>query len=175
MIDEKIIIQCRKGNKRAQKALFKTYGQKMFVHCYRYLKSKEDSEEIVSDGFVKVFQNLNAFVYKDSKSLEAWIKRIMINECLMFLRKRKIIFLDENQGLNVESGIKSDGELEAKEIYELILSLPAGYRTIFNLFAIEGYSHKEIATMLNISEGTSRSQLTKARMALKEKVNKINS
>lgn len=174
MIDEKTIAKCLNGNKRAQKALFKTYAQKMFVHCYRYLKSKEDAEEMVSDGFVKVFQNLNAFVYKDLKSLEAWIKRIMINECLMFLRKRKITFLDESKAMNVESGIRSDSELEANEIYDLILSLPIGYRTIFNLSAIEGYSHKEISQMLKISEGTSRSQLTKARMALKEKVSKSN-
>lgn len=174
MIDEKTIVKCLNGNKRAQKALFKTYAQKMFVHCYRYLKSKEDAEEMVSDGFVKVFQNLNGFVYRDLKSLEAWIKRIMINECLMFLRKRKITFLDESKALNVESENKSDSELEAKDIYDLILSLPAGYRTIFNLYVIEGYSHKEISQKLKISEGTSRSQLTKARMALKQKVSKTN-
>lgn len=147
----------------------------MFVHCYRYLKSKEDAEEIVSDGFIKVFQNLNSFVYKDLKSFEAWIRRIMINECLMFLRKKKIIFQDENTALHVESESKTDHNLEAEELYDLILSLPSGYRTIFNLYTIEGYSHKEIAKMLNISEGTSRSQLTKARMALKEMVNKIDS
>lgn len=175
MIDQKTIAKCLKGNKRAQKALFKAYAQKMFVHCYRYLKSKEDAEEIVSDGFVKIFQNLNSLVYTDLKSLEAWIKRIMINECLMFLRKRKISFLDESKAMNVESGIKSDSELDAKEIYGLILTLPTGYRTIFNLFAIEGYTHKEISEMLKISESTSRSQLTKARKMLKEKVNKINS
>lgn len=175
MIDEKTFAKCLKGSKRAQKALFKAYAQKMFVHCYRYLKSKEDAEEMVSDGFVKVFQNLNSLVYTDLKRLEAWIKRIMINECLMFLRKRKITFSDESKAMNVESGIKSDSELEAKEIYGLILSLPTGYRTIFNLFAIEGYTHKEISQMLKISEGTSRSQLTKARKVLKEKVSKINS
>ncbi len=175
MVDQKIITKCIKGNKRAQKALFKAYAQKMFVHCYRYLKSKEDAEEMVSEGFVKVFQNLNSLVYTDLRSLEAWIKRIMINECLMFLRKRKISFLDESKAVHVASVIKSDGELEAKEIYGLILNLPTGYRTIFNLFAIEGYTHKEISEMLKISEGTSRSQLTKARKVLKEKVNKINS
>lgn len=172
MIDEKTIDRCLKGNKRAQKALYKAYARKMFVHCYRYLKSKEDAEEIVSDGFIKVFQNLITFHYKDLKSLEAWIKRIMINECLMFLRKRKISFLDESKALNIESGNRSDSELEAKEIYDLILSLPAGYRTIFNLYVLEGYSHKEISQMLKISEGTSRSQLTKARIVLQKKVNK---
>lgn len=175
MIDEKTIAKCIKGNKGAQKELFKTYAQKMFVHCYRYLKSKEDAEEILSDGFIKVFQNLNSFVYKDLKSLEAWVRRIMVNECLMFLRKRKIIFQDENTALHVASESKTDSELEAEELYGLILSLPSGYRTIFNLYTIEGYSHKEIASILKISEGTSRSQLTKARAALKEKVIKSNS
>jgi len=174
LIDKNTIAKCIKGNKRAQKALFKTYAQKMFVHCYRYLKSREDAEEIVSDGFIKVFQHLNAFVYKDLKSLEAWIRRIMINECLMFLRKRRITFLEESSALNVESVNKSDGELEASELYDLILSLPVGYRTIFNLYAIEGYNHKEISQLLDISEGTSRSQLTKARASLKKQVNKRN-
>lgn len=170
MIDEKTIAKCIKGHKRAQRALYKTFAQKMFVHCYRYLKSKEDAEEIVSDGFIKVFQNLSSFVYKDFKSFEAWIRRIMVNECLMNLRKKKLTFLDESAALSVASDSQSDGELEAEELYDLILSLPSGYRTIFNLYLIEGYSHKEIASMLDISEGTSRSQLTKARMVLKEKV-----
>lgn len=170
MIDEKTIAKCIKGNKRAQRTLYKTFAQKMFVHCYRYLKSKEDAEEIVSDGFIKVFQNLSSFVYKDFKSFEAWIRRIMVNECLMNLRKKKLTFLDESAALSVASDSQSDGELEAEELYGLILSLPSGYRTIFNLYLIEGYSHKEIASMLDISEGTSRSQLTKARMVLKEKV-----
>jgi len=98
----------------------------------------------------------------------------MINECLMFLRKKRITFLDESNALNVESVNKSDGELEANELYDLILTLPIGYRTIFNLYAIEGYSHKEVSEMLTISEGTSRSQLTKARATLKRKVNKRN-
>lgn len=174
LIDKKVIDKCLKGNSRAQKDLYKAYAQKMFVHCYRYLQSKEDAEEMVSDGFIRVFQNLKTFVYKDLKSLEAWIKRIMINECLMSLRKRKLTFLDESNALNVESESKSDSEFEAEEIYNLILSLPDGYRTIFNLFVIEGYSHKEISKSLNITESTSRSQLTKARMALKSQVIKTN-
>lgn len=174
MIDAKTIAKCIRGNRRAQKALYKNYAQKMFVHCYRYLKSKEDAEEIVSDGFIKVFQNLNSFVYKDSKSLEAWIRRIMINECLMFLRRGKIIFQDENAVLNVESESRTDSDLGAEELYHLVLSLPSGYRTIFNLYAMEGYSHKEISKMLNISEGTSRSQLTKARSLLRKMVIKSN-
>lgn len=174
MIDEKTIEKCLEGNKRAQRALFKAYSQRMFVLCYRYVKNKEDAEEMVSDGFVKIFHSLSSFDYKNLKSLEAWIKRIMINECLMFLRKRKITFLDENVAVNVESKNKADDELAANELYDLLLSLPVGYRTIFNLYAIEGYSHKEISKLLGINEGTSRSQLTKARSSLKEMVNKRN-
>lgn len=174
MIDEKTIAKCLKGNSSAQRALYKAFAQKMFVHCYRYLKSKEDAEEMVSDGFIKVFKSLSTFVYKDLVSLEAWIRRIMINECLMFLRKRKITFLDESSLLQIESEHRSDSELAAEELYDLILSLPTGYRTIFNLYIIEGYSHKEISKMLNVSEGTSRSQLTKARKVLKGMVTKNN-
>ncbi len=174
MIDKKIIDQCQKGNRRAQKALFKAYSHKMFTLCYRYLKNKEDAEELVSDGFIKTFHHLGTYEYKNIKALEAWIRRIMINECLMFLRRKKITFLNDNIAVNVESGKKSDSVLEANELYDLILSLPDGYRTVFNLYTIEGYSHKEISKMLGISDATSRSQLTKARAALKQMVNKRN-
>lgn len=145
------------------------------MHCFRYIKQKEDAEEILSDGFIKVFNKLKEFEYYNDKSFEAWIKRIMINESLMFLRKRKIIFLDEDNALKMESLNTTDSEFEAEDIYNLILSLPTGYRTIFNLFAIEGYSHGEISQMLQISDGTSRSQLTKARVMLKAKMDKSNS
>ncbi len=167
------MIQCRKGNKSAQKVLYKAYAQKMFVHCYRYVKHKEDAEEILSEGFIKIFSNLSKIEYRDGKSFEGWVKRIMINECLMFLRKQKKVFYNTDDVLWAETSQTIDDELAAKDIYNLILSLPIGYRTVFNLYAIEGFSHKEIAQQLNISESTSRSQLTKARAILKKALRKI--
>ncbi len=146
----------------------------MFVHCYRYINHKEDAEEILSEGFIKVFTNLSKVEYRDPKSFEGWIRRIMVNESLAFLRKRKTMVYEETDILLVETDISADGELEAKDIYNMVLSLPIGYRTVFNLYAIEGFSHKEISKMLDIKEGTSRSQLVKARTMLKGLMAKKN-
>lgn len=166
---EQTIEQCRKGDKKAEKALYKAFAQKMFMHAYRYLKNKSDAEEVLTDAFLKVFANLRTLEYRDEKSLEAWIRKIVINEALMFLRKRKrLCYVDESALMDMESDLTIDNELAAEEVYQLILSLPDGYRTVFNLHAIEGYSHKEIALQLEITESTSRSQLTKARAMLKD-------
>ncbi len=172
MISRGIVIQCRKGNRNAQKALYKAFAQKMFMHCYRYVKQKEDAEEILSEGFIKVFANLSKMEYRDSKSFEGWIKQIMVNECLMFLRKQKIKFSDHKVTFQVEIDHSVEDDLMAEDIYKLIRSLPVGYRTVFNLYAVEGYSHREIGQRLNISESTSRSQLTKARKKLQELMGK---
>ncbi len=137
------------------------------MHCYRYVKNRDDAEEIVTDGFVKVFENMHSFEYRDDKSFEAWIKKIMINEALLFLRKkRQLHFIQSEKVEEVQADVSIDMNLHAEDIYKLILALPTGYRTVFNMFAIEGYSHKEIASLLNITESTSRSQLTKARAML---------
>ena len=140
----------------------------MFIHCYRYVSNKEDVEDILAEGFIKVFNNLNKVEYRDAKSFEGWVRQIMVNECLSFLRKKKMLFYDfEEKKLNKNSyTINSD--VDAQDIYKMILSLPIGYRTVFNLYAIEGYSHTEISKKLNIAPSTSRSQLTKARAILKK-------
>ncbi len=174
LINKQTIVQCRKGNKKAQKALYKAYTQKMFMHCYSYIAHKQDTEDVLSEGFIKVFNNLSKVEYRDAKSFEGWIKKIMVNESLMFLRKRKMIVYDEKETLLANTEPIINTELEAKDIYNLILTLPIGYRTVFNLHAIEGFSHKEIAKMLDIGESTSRSQLTKAREKLKKLMVKTN-
>ena len=167
MIEKHIVKLCLKGNRKAQKLLYDSYAEKMFVHCYRYTKQKEDAEEIVSEGFVKVFLNLSNVEYRDAPSFEGWIKRIMINECLMFLRKKERLGFDEMEMTTAEAPFNVEGILEAEDIYSLIVALPIGYRTVFNLYAIEGFSHKEIAQQLGIKESTSRSQLAKGRRMLK--------
>jgi RNA polymerase sigma-70 factor (ECF subfamily) len=140
----------------------------MFMHCYRYVKDKANAEEVLMDGFLQVFTQLGKMEYRDEVSFRAWVKRIFINAALMFLRKRhKLIYLEEEYGHQVESPFTVEEELAAEEVYRLITQLPTGYRTVFNLYAIEGYSHQEIASLLQISESTSRAQLSKARVQLK--------
>jgi RNA polymerase sigma factor (sigma-70 family) len=136
--------------------------------CLRYVKDKDDVQDILAEGFIKVFKHLQKFEYKGEHGLEAWIRKIMVNECLMSLRKKRghvsLEFSESDTELVQPGGIGS----EATEIIGLIRTLPEGYRTIFNLFVIDGYSHQEIADLLGISASASRSQLTHARNKLKQ-------
>jgi RNA polymerase sigma factor (sigma-70 family) len=172
---ETLLIECRKGDTKAQRALFKTFSKKMFIHCYRYLRNKEDAEDILVQGFLKVFQNLTKFEYQNEKALEGWIRKIIVNEALMFLRKKNtLLFHDFSEAEEVQSSDNDFSNLCAEDIYTMIASLPEGLRTIFNLYAIEGYSHAEIGAMLEITESTSRSQLMKARRALQDQLTQNN-
>jgi len=141
--------------------------------CQRYLKNHHDAEDAFIKAFDKVFKNLFKFEYRGKDSLGHWISRIMVNECLMILRQsRRMELIDENSKVQVShiDNLSSDTDY----IYDLILELPLGYRTVFNLFAVEGYSHKEIAEKLGITEGTSKSQMSKARNLLQNQLNKLN-
>jgi RNA polymerase sigma factor (sigma-70 family) len=172
---ETLLIQCQKGDSKAQKAVFNLFSKKMFLHCYRYLRNKEDAEDILVQAFVKVFKNLGKFEYKGEKAFEAWLRKIMINEALLFFRKKnKIIFSYSLEAEEIEVESSDFSNLYAEDIYKMIAALPTGLRTIFNLYAIEGYDHKEIAELLNIKESTSRSQLMKARRALQDQLTKNN-
>lgn len=146
----------------------------MFVVSYRYTNQKEDAEEIVSEGFVKIFQNLSKIEYHDELRFQAWMKKIIVNECLMFLRKKAKIDYDEHEVQLLKTAPEIESTLALKDTFKIILSLPVGYRTIFNLYVIEGYSHKEIAQKLNIAESTSRSQLTKAKAMLQRRIGKTD-
>ena len=169
MIEEHIIRKCRKQDRKAQQVLYEYFEARMFRICYRYLNHQQDTEDVLVGGFLKVFRSLKAFEYRGPGSLEAWIRRIMINEALMFLRKQKRLRFDGEEGLaEMASHHLTDGELVAEDIYNLVRQLPDGYRTVFNLFALEGYRHEEIAQKLGISTGTSKSQLSKARAVLKK-------
>ncbi|MBO9701832.1 MAG: RNA polymerase sigma factor [Sporocytophaga sp.] len=167
--------ECLKGNAKAQRALFKAFSQKMFTHCYRYLRNREDAEDAIIQGFLKVYQNIHKLEYQGEKEFEAWIRKIIVNEALMFLRKKDSIkFYDHSEAEEIHSMNDDFSRLCAEDIYAMIAALPTGLRTIFNLYAIEGYSHQEIATMLDIGESTSRSQLVKARRALQYQLTKNN-
>ncbi len=166
-----ILEGCKKGNNKAQRSLFDFYYALMLNVCLRYVKEQMEAEDLLSQGFTKVFKNIAQFQYQHEHGLRGWIKKIMINECLMLLRKRNnfyLVPLTEADEISVE-----DVELEnmdANYIFQSIAELPVGYRTVLNLYVIEGYTHAEIGVLLNIKEATSRSQLNKAKEALKHKL-----
>lgn len=164
-----LIKEAKQGSAAAQKCLFDLFADSMMMLCRRYLKSKEDAEEVLIDGFCKFFKAIHSFTYRDEPALKAWLKRIMINECLMVLRKNNILSI-VTEAAAEEIPFSDDvlSNLSAAEIFDLVVQLPVGYRTVFNLFVIEGTEHREIAKLMNISEGTSKSQLSKARALLQK-------
>jgi len=166
--NEQLISGCKQGKRNAQRALYDRYADRMFRLCFRYIKNEFDTEDVLIKGFMKVYTHIDRFEYRGEGSFDGWIKRIMINESLMYLRKNNNFNLVQSSEANsVEVEANAESQLAAEDIYALVLKLPAGYRTVFNLYAIEGYSHKEIGEMLGISENTSKSQLSKSRTALK--------
>lgn len=164
-----LIEEVKQGSSAAQKYLFDQFADKMMLICCRYVKGREDAEELMLDGFYKFFKNISTFNYQGDAALYTWLKRIMINECLMFLRK-KTVFNIVSETAAEEILLQEEGlnNLSAMEIFNLIVQLPVGYRTIFNLHTVEGFSHGEIAALLGIAEGTSKSQLKKARSLLQK-------
>lgn len=170
--EQQLIKKCLKGERKAQRALYDQYAGKMLGVCRRYVRSQYDAEEVLSNGFIKVFNKLE--YYRNEGSFEGWIRKIMVREALNFLRSQKDFF-DETEDANLErlEPVAEQRELEAQDLMKLIDELPTGYRTVFNLFAIEGYSHQEIAYEMNISEGTSKSQLSKARKMLQERMTEL--
>ncbi len=168
-----LIKKALENNRDAQHVLFEMYAPKMLSVCRYYIKDMQYAEEAMLNGFFKVFSNLNGF--KNEGSFEGWIRRIMIRESISFLRQQKKVefpFEKIDFKNDYTNNIKSD--IEVAEIQQLIDALPDGYRMVFVMYAIEGYKHQEIAKMLNISEGTSKSQLFKARKLLQENIKKLN-
>ncbi len=153
-----LIKEAKQGSTAAQKCLFDQFAEKMLLVCQRYVKSPQDAEELLLDGFYKFFTKIASFTYQGDAALYSWLKRIMINECLMFLRAKNVFtIVTEATAEEIPLQEEALDNLSAEEIFRLIVQLPVGYRTVFNLYAIEGMNHGEIAGMLNISEGTSRS------------------
>ena len=169
MNTSELVKEAKQGSTAAQKCLFDQFAEKMLLVCQRYVKSPEDAEELLLDGFYKFFTKISSFNYQGEAALYAWLKRIMINECLMFLRAKNV-FTIVTEATAEEISLQEEAldNLSAEEIFKLIVQLPVGYRTVFNLYAIEGMNHGEIAEMLSISEGTSRSQFSKAKVLLQK-------
>jgi len=167
MNEQQLVKDCLKGKPEAQRQLYEQFAKTMLGVCYRYTKSLKDAEDVLQDGFVKVFLGMSQ--YRSEGDLGAWIRRIMVNTALNFLKRNKryrdeMVFTE--QPLHPVADDNPAMNLEAKELADLIRQLPQGYQTIFNMYAIEGYTHVEIGEMLGISDGTSRSQYARARALL---------
>jgi RNA polymerase sigma-70 factor (ECF subfamily) len=164
-----LVREAKQGSAAAQKCLFDLLADKMHMVCRRYVKNRENAEEILLDGFYKIFRAMGGFHYEGEGAFYAWVKKIMVNECLMFLRKKNAFNLvTESSAEEIPLDETTLSQLSASEIFSLIVQLPVGYRTVFNLYAIEGMNHREVADLLKISEGTSKSQLSKARSLLQK-------
>ena len=166
MTEKELIKGCIQEDRYYQQELFRRYAGKMLMVCMRYARHEMEAEDLLQDAFIKVFDNINKFEYKGS--FEGWIRRIVINTALKNYSKK--CFKQEQIGLENYPDLPLEPEiyahLQEEELLRLIAKLPEGYRLVFNLYAVEGYSHKEIADMLGIQESTSRSQLVKARKML---------
>ncbi len=174
MVDKlyNIIKGCQKRDPIAQKELFGMFNNSMFGICLRYAGNYDDAQDILQDSFLKVYEKVHQFQFKGS--FEGWIRKIMINTALeKFRSKYQVIDINDNireVDRKVSSDISSD--IAVKELLKIVQELSPKYRVVFNLYAIEGYSHKEISEMLNISEGTSKSNLSRARVILQKKIKK---
>jgi len=164
--EHELIEGCKKRDPHAQELLYQKFSGKMYALCCRYVKDKMESEDVLVMAFTKIFERIEQ--YKGDGSFEGWIRKVMINESLTWLRKNKNMYLEADiEALDWEPEYqKMESSLEAEDLLNLIGELPAGYRIIFNLYAIDGYSHQEISEQLGISEGTSKSQLSRARALL---------
>jgi RNA polymerase sigma factor (sigma-70 family) len=167
MDHRQLVKDCLREDPAAQKALYGLFAGPMLGVCYRYTKSRDDAEDVLQEGFIKVFRNLHQ--YKGDGELGGWIRRIMVTTALNYLKRvsrygQDLAFPDEH--LHPVSNDHPELKMQARELAELIRQLPTGYQTIFNMHAVEGYSHVEIGQLLGIHEGTSRSQYARARALL---------
>ncbi len=172
--DLKLIESCIKGDRASQKALYDRLAPRMFPLCIRYVGDRVLAEDILQEGFITLFTRLKSF--KGEGSFEGWARKIFVTTALMDLRKKDALKMSDE--LDSVRGMKADlpsqnQNIGYKEIIKLVMALPPGFRTVFNMYAIEGYSHKEIGEMLGITETTSRTQLSRARAILQNKIKKI--
>lgn len=172
-MDNDLIENCKRGDPAAQRLLFNQVSPRMLVVCRRYLSNKTEAEEVLIAGFLQVFSRIGQF--RNDGSFEGWVRKIMVNEALSFLRKKRSLFLfsELDNAIGAPEPILPDTALHLEELLEMVASLPDGYRTVFNLYAIEGYSHHEIAELLGIEESTSKSQLSRARDLLRQRLGKV--
>ena len=168
-----LVEQIKNNDRKAQEILYKKYADRFFNVCYRYTGNEDNAAEVLNKGFFKIFSSITSLSFINNKAFEGWMYKIVINEALMFIRESNRLFATtEIERLDYSSEAYTDHHFSEEDCLKLLQMLPTGYRTVFNLFAIEGFSHQEIGQMLNITESTSRSQLTRAREMLKTLINK---
>jgi RNA polymerase sigma factor (sigma-70 family) len=175
MTEEIMLKGCLENNAASQEVLYTRLSPKMLGVCYRFAKNREDAEDMLQEGFIKVFAQIHQ--YRNEGALEGWIRRIVVHTCINVLKKNKKF--SDSVDISYANGVGIREEnipsvMQAKQVVECIRLLPVGYRTVLNLYAIEGYSHKEIGDMLDIEESTSRSQYTRAKVMLEEILVKKN-
>lgn len=173
MLENKELIEaCVRGDRLAQRNLYNIFSKRMYMVCLRYTKSQQEAEDVLQDSFIKIFKSLKG--YRGDSRLDYWIKRIVVNTALNSQRKKLYMYpmVDIDDVKNDYDHSKTLSSFQMDELLNMIRELPTGCRTVFNMFAIEGYSHKEIAEMLEVSEGTSKSQFSRARKLLQEKIAK---
>jgi len=166
-----LIEACKRNDRQAQYKLYRLYSDAMFNICLRMLKNDMDAEDVLQNSFVTVFRKLESFRY--DSTIGAWIKRIMINNCINFLKKRRLRFVELTENVNHKSILPDYHEdscrgLKTSDVNNALMRLPDGYRVVFSLYLLEGYDHKEIASILEISEATSKSQYSRAKKKMKE-------
>lgn len=166
-----LIAQAVENNRHAQQKIYSKHAPKMLSICRQYVKDVQQAEDIMITAFMKVFTNLKNFEHKGS--FEGWIRRIMVNECISYLRAQKKVSFLEDEFYVEDTFNNIESHFSVEDIQSLIDSLPDGYKMVFNLYVIEGFKHQEIAKMLGINEGTSKSQLSHARKMLKDQINKL--
>lgn len=167
--EAKLIQELKKQNRKAQRTLFNAYADKMLMLCLRYIRQKEIAEDILQESFIQLFEKIDQF--KGKGSFEGWMKRIFVNNCLMHCRKnQRIIYSDTLPDIAILSVEPVNTKIEVSTLFSLIQELPSGYRNVFNMYALDGYTHKEIGKQLGISENTSKSQYSRARKLLQEKI-----
>ncbi|RYY53415.1 MAG: RNA polymerase sigma factor [Chitinophagaceae bacterium] len=169
MTEEALLQGCLKNDASAQRELYQRFSPKMLAVCYRYAHNREDAEDMLQEGFIKVFLQIHTF--ENRGAFEGWVRRIMVHTCINILKKNKKF--NESVDIIHATGLQVREEsipaiVQAKQVVECIRLLPIGYRTVLNLYAIEGYSHREISKMLDIEESTSRSQYTRAKTMLED-------
>lgn len=166
-----LISKCLENNRLAQQQMYDLLKGRMFAVCLRYVGDREFAKDVLHDGFVTLFSKLNT--YKGDGSFEGWARRIFVTTSLMYLRKNDVLKRTEQIeecGMSLRYDENIISKIEAKELLKLIMQMPSGFRTVFNMYAIEGYSHEEIAKELQITPGGSRSQLSRARIWLQERL-----
>lgn len=168
--DIEFIHKALKGNQSAYKFLYEKYKHNFFLVCQRYMKNKVNAEDCLQEGFINIFKNLKQFDIERG-NFEFWARRVVMNVCLEKIRKNTLYLVDMNQAFMVESKeVNVLSDLSLKEMLHIIHELPVGYRTIFNMYVIDGFTHKEIAEKLGISNSTSKTQLMKSRLLLQKKL-----